>query len=468
MPNPVQIYIAYAEEDTPLLEDLRKQLKVLERNQLIEVWQENMVQVGKNRKVEILKQLEKADIILLLISADFIVSEHDYNVEMKLALQRHIGGKARVFPIIVRDCLWEDTPVGHMEVLPLNRKPIDNQEEGRSESFKKVAKEISEAVKEIHTEKNGGAKEELFSNESSNGRENTSNDSNNSVKNKNWGIQVAVGVMVILLFLFAWWQFKQGNSPKSIEGMVFIKGGTFRMGCTEEQIKCLDDQFPVHSVTLDDFYIDETEVTVAEFEEFVKVTDYRTDAEKEGWSTIWIGSEETKHTSCFWRNDSECKLIAKGHYNYPVVHISWNDANAYAQWKGMRLPTEAEWEFAARGGNKTQKYMYSGSNDLRKVGWYRMNSGDKIQATQQKKANELGLYDMSGGVWEWCSDWHSETYYSNSPKENPKGSTNGKSKILRGGSWYSDDYGCQIGFRNRTFPLNRNSYIGFRLAKSAK
>jgi formylglycine-generating enzyme required for sulfatase activity len=150
----------------------------------------------------------------------------------------------------------------------------------------------------------------------------------------------------------------------------------------------------------------------------------------------------------------------------PVEKVSWHDANAYAQKVGKRLPTEAEWEYAARGGNKSKGYTYSGGNNLDAVGWYNDNSRSKTHPVAQKQPNELGLYDMSGNVWEWCSDWYDKGYYSRSPQNDPQGPNSGKYRVLRGGRWNFSDYLCRVAARLRYYPDRRDSYSGFRLVFS--
>jgi formylglycine-generating enzyme required for sulfatase activity len=149
-----------------------------------------------------------------------------------------------------------------------------------------------------------------------------------------------------------------------------------------------------------------------------------------------------------------------------VENVSWHDANEYAKKVGKRLPTEAEWEYAARGGNKSKGYTYSGSNGIDAVGWYYDNSNSKTHPVTQKQPNELGLYDMSGNVWEWCSDWYGEESYSSSPQNNPQGPNSGSRRVLRGGSWPVSDYGCRVANRLRFDPDSGNDSFGFRLVLS--
>jgi formylglycine-generating enzyme required for sulfatase activity len=253
--------------------------------------------------------------------------------------------------------------------------------------------------------------------------------------------------------------------------MVFVAGGTFTMGCTSEQgSDCRDVEKPSHSVSLSSFSIGKYEVTQAQFAAFIEATGYRTDAEKEGWSYVWTGSEWEKANGVTWRNNTSGNGVQPS--THPIIHVSWNDAIAFCNWlsevtgKSYRLPTEAEWEYAARGGNNSQGYKYSGSDSLGSVGWYNENSGSSTHAVGKKSPNELGLYDMSGNVWEWCSDWYGANYYSGSPSSNPRGPSSGSYRVLRGGSWYYYATHCRVAYRYNYTPDFRNDYYGFRLVLS--
>ncbi|MDY4585202.1 MAG: SUMF1/EgtB/PvdO family nonheme iron enzyme [Candidatus Onthomorpha sp.] len=219
--------------------------------------------------------------------------------------------------------------------------------------------------------------------------------------------------------------------------MIKVEGGTFRMGATSEQSNdAYDDEKPVHSVTLSDYYIGETEVT------------------QELWEAV-MGSNPSEFTG----NDQR-----------PVENVSWNDCQEFIKklnqltGKEFRLPTEAEWEYAARGGKYSRGYKYSGSNDADKVAWYYGNSGDETHPVKTKKANELGLYDMSGNVWEWCNDWDDDHYYRNSPQTNPTGPSRGEYRVLRGGSWNRGYRSVRVSNRNINSPDFGSLTDGLRLA----
>ncbi len=217
--------------------------------------------------------------------------------------------------------------------------------------------------------------------------------------------------------------------------MVKVFGGTFQMGATEEQgSDAYDDEKPVHSVTLSDYWIGETEVTQAL------------------WQAV-MGSNPS-----YFTGDSQL----------PVENVSWNDCQTFIQTlnelTGMsfRLPTEAEWEFAARGGNSSQGNKYAGSNTIGDVAWYTSNSGSKPHPVATKSPNELGLYDMSGNVWEWCQDWYGS--YSSSAQTDPVGPSSGSNRVERGGSWNNNARVCRVAFRRSSTPSIRLNYLGLRLA----
>jgi sulfatase modifying factor 1 len=215
--------------------------------------------------------------------------------------------------------------------------------------------------------------------------------------------------------------------------MVFVEGGTFMMGCTAEQgDECYKNEKPAHQVTLSSYYIGKYLVT------------------QEQWEAV-MGN-----------NPSEIKGA-----RHPVECVNWDDIQVFLErlntQTGMkyRLPTEAEWEYAARGGKYSQGFKYSGGDDLEKVAWFDKNSGQTTHEAGLKQPNELGLYDMSGNVWEWCNDWYG-SYFSD-PQTNPKGSANGTSRVLRGGCWgYNAGY-CRVSNRNCDTPVGRNYDVGFRL-----
>jgi formylglycine-generating enzyme required for sulfatase activity len=220
--------------------------------------------------------------------------------------------------------------------------------------------------------------------------------------------------------------------------MVFVQGGTFRMGCTaEQQDDCDGDEKPVHEVTLSSYYIGKYEVTQAQ------------------WEAL-MGSNPSKF---------------KGG-NLPVENVSWDDVQVFierlnaATGKRYRLPTEAEWEYAARGGKRSRNYKYSGSNSVEDVAWMDNNSGETTHPVGTKKANELGIYDMSGNVFEWCHDWYDD--YPDSAQNNPVGASSGSYRVGRGGSWSYYAGICRMAIRGSRSPGRRDGLLGFRVACSSR
>ena len=250
--------------------------------------------------------------------------------------------------------------------------------------------------------------------------------------------------------------------------MIYVKGGVFNMGNDKGE----NDEKPIHTVEVSDYYISKHEITVAQFDQFVKETKYVTTAERAGWCYVWVEKKWEKRKDINWRHDMDGNIRPESDYNHPVIFVSWNDANAFCKWysektgSSFRLPTEAEWEFAARGGNKSRDYDYSGSNDPDKVAWCWFNSGKTTHAAGTKSPNELGIYDMSGNVWEWCLDYYNPEYYSVSPGKDPTGPQKGPYKVLRGGSWDWDVYFAGVTLRNWSHPRFRYSNYGFRIARS--
>ena len=241
------------------------------------------------------------------------------------------------------------------------------------------------------------------------------------------------------------------------ENMILVHGGKYMMGSEEAGNS--------HEVSVADFFIDKYEVTYREFEKFVSESGYITDAERDGWSTIYDKKGEPERMDNInWRHNVNGEKLSLAEFDNPVVHVTWNDAWSYANWAGKRLPTEAEWEFAARGGNFSQQFEYAGSKKASDVGWYEKNSDKVLNKVGQRYKNELNIYDMTGNAAEWCHDWFDVNYYMNSPKENPHGPPSGDSKVIRGGSWLDDDEKCTVFYRQGVKNGFRSATIGFRCA----
>lgn len=189
---------------------------------------------------------------------------------------------------------------------------------------------------------------------------------------------------------------------------------------------------PVHEVFLDDFWMDETPVTNAQFAQFVKETGYQTEAERAGTAWGYAEGRYALTVGLSWRSHAD-----ENRQDHPVVLVSWNDALEYARWAGKRLPTEAEWEKAARGGLSDQLYPWGEGAPNGTQSNFARPPCEVAPTTPVKRhrANAYGLYDMVGNVWQWCADWYAGDYYARSPRENPAGPETGAARVRRGGSW---------------------------------
>lgn len=232
--------------------------------------------------------------------------------------------------------------------------------------------------------------------------------------------------------------------------MVFVKGGAFRMGSNDGY----DDEKPIHTVIVSDFYISKYEVTVAEYKAFCNETGRRMPSDP---NKAWYEEHD---------NATKWKWID----NHPIVKVTWYDAIAYCKWlskktgKTYTLPSEAQWEYAARGGAKSKGYKYSGSNNINVVAWYDETTYEKgLRPIGRLKANELGIHDMSGNAWEWCYDKYGT--YPSSTQKDPKGPSKGMYRVIRGGSWYYVSDMARVTARDGPLPHYTNYNYGFRLIR---
>lgn len=286
------------------------------------------------------------------------------------------------------------------------------------------------------------------------------------------------------------------GGPFSTTGMVRLDGGSFLMGSDDVSFPS-DGEGPVREITVNPFWIDTTTVTNAQFGKFIAETGYVTEAERFGWSFVFFpflpknapplasvpAAPWWKQVyGAMWRSPEGFNSTVDDRKNHPVVHMSWNDAVAYANWCGKRLPTEAEWEYAARGGLKQKRYPWG--DTLRPGGKHRCNIWQgkfPLRNTKEDgylgtapvdafRPNRFGLYNMSGNVWEWCADWFSPTFHqqirAKKAQLNPQGPLAGMAKVTKGGSYLCHKSYCnryRVAARTHNTPDSTTGHMGFRL-----
>lgn len=257
--------------------------------------------------------------------------------------------------------------------------------------------------------------------------------------------------------------------------MVLVEGGLFTMGDTWEDGH--EDEKPVHQVDVTDFYISRYEITFSEYDTFCIATGRskpnsrnRERGTYPAYNVSWYDAVEY----CNWRSKSDglipCYNIDKKHKDPNNKSrndtlkwiVTWNPAA-----KGYRLPTEAEWEYVARDGQLNSGYKFSGNNDMSEVAWYNETSDGRPQPVGRKKSNQLGIYDMTGNLYEWCWDWSDQDYYQSSPLKNPKGPDSGKYRVVRGGTWQNNADYCRVTIRDGYLPTTKAEYGGFRIVRTA-
>jgi len=293
------------------------------------------------------------------------------------------------------------------------------------------------------------------------------------------------------------WSQGETASPKLPENMIPLPGGIFRMGSVSEEAWLEDGEGPVREITLSPFSLQATAVSNEEFLSFVEATGYQTDAEQFGWSYVFRGLIPQRKLSklryqvlegfpwwygvegAFWRKPEGPRSNLKNRWNHPVTHVSWRDACAYCKWSGTRLPTEAEWEYAARGGLEQKTYPWG--DDLHPHGKHRCNiwqGSFPEQNTREDgylgtapvtafKPNPWGFYNMAGNVWEWTSNWFSRDFHLTDSSHDPTGPENGQCRVTRGGSFLCHPSYCnryRVSAKTANTPDSSLANCGFRVA----
>jgi sulfatase modifying factor 1 len=280
--------------------------------------------------------------------------------------------------------------------------------------------------------------------------------------------------------------------------MVALAGGRFRMGSSGSEAYAADGEAPVHNVELTPFSIDAVAVSNARFETFAETTGYVTEAERFGWSFVFAGLlpdefPETQYVASApwwrqaygadWRHPEGPQSDIADRADHPVIHVSWNDANAFCRWSGTRLPTEAEWEYAARGGRASSVFPWG--DDLEPDGTHAMNVFQGTFPAENSAAdgfvgtapvgsfppNGFGLHNTTGNVWEWCSDWFDPTYYRGSPRLDPAGPESGTHRVMRGGSYLCHASYCRryrVAARSANTPDSSTGNLGFRVVEGTQ
>ena len=286
---------------------------------------------------------------------------------------------------------------------------------------------------------------------------------------------------VLITGLAGWALLGCASEPGShADGMLLIGGGEFTMGTDHGE----PFEGPAHRVVVSSFYLDAHEVTNAQYAEFADSTGYVTESERLGWSGVFDPARSgwTKSDGADWRQPFGPGSSHEEMEDFPVVHLSWEDAVSYCEWRKARLPTEAEFEYAARGGLKNARYAWG--DELTPDGVHQANiwQGEfpiEDQAldgyaahspVKQFPPNGYGLYDIGGNVWEWVNDWYAPDYFERSPRENPQGPNTGTQRVHRGGSWLcSENYcrGYRVAARMMTPPDSGLNNLGFRCAADA-
>ncbi|MCB0533295.1 MAG: SUMF1/EgtB/PvdO family nonheme iron enzyme [Lewinellaceae bacterium] len=439
--KPLKTFIIYSSKDKIFRAELENHLRPLVDLGWLELWSDKEILPGERWDAAIKKQLAQTELFLMLISVDFYNSDYIRREEFKMAVARMEKGTALLIPIIVRDCHWEIYPViKDLQVLPQSGVAVTDLDywKNHDKAWNAVVKGLGVHVQALQTKSIAGKSE------------------------KSSEKKVASVISVVTqesAKVAAQPKFKNGDTLRDLPFspvMVFVEGGPFQMGSSEEK-----SEQPIHEVTVPSFWIGRYPVTSMEYDRFCEDTG----RQKPG-----------------------------GRGRYPVTHVSWEDAQFYCEWlsaktgKNYRLPSEVEWEFAARGGTLSKGYQYAGGNDLLRVGWYQGNSntgilpqiaqialdvtrgyyqGNSNTGIQQvgiKAPNELGIHDMSGNVWEWCQDqWHNN--YKGAPADGSAWEDGGTGalRVYRGGSWHNDPQDCRAANRDNNGPTLRSFDVGFRL-----
>ncbi len=435
-PRPISLFYSYSHKDERYREKLETQLKILQRQGVINGWHDRKIGAGKDWASDIDNHLESAGIILLLVSDNFLASDYCYGKEMTRAMERHENGSARVIPIILSHCLWEDAPFARLQALPRDAKPITRWND-RTEAYKSVAVGIRDAARELRavahphpTPLPGG--------------EGASRPHPNPLPQAGEGGTRGRGRVRVFKDFEV---FRDIDAPWCPE-MVVIPSGTFLMGSPESEIGRQSNEGPQHRVAIGRrFALGKYAVTFDEYDHFCEVTNRRKPRDQ-GW----------------------------GRSRRPVINVSWRNAVTYCEWlaketgQPYRLPSESEWEYACRAGTTTP---YSFGDQITEKD---ANCGDTVGKTTEVgayPANPWGLHDMHGNVFEWVEDvWDQD--YEGAPTDGSawtdgEGKDSERYRVRRGGCWskpYTPLYHERSAFRTLWVQGDPTAFSGFRVART--
>jgi formylglycine-generating enzyme required for sulfatase activity len=454
MSSPLKTFIIYSSHDRALRDELLQHLRPLIRAKKLSVWSDKEIPSGEDWNDEIKQNLAGTELFLPLISKNFFNSDFIQDTELPFAEQRRSEGLGYIIPILLSPCGYQIDPIiGKLEVIPKNI-PINSKDwENEDAAWTHVIEKINIRAEQIFEEREGVKKAEIAENQRIENEKRLIEKQkaeaqiaeNQRIENEKRLIenQKADALLKAKLEaenLVALEKKRLEDAQKQTLGlgrksgfeMIRVEGGTFLMGSPENEPYRRENECQ-YSVTVKSFSIGKYPITQADWREIMK-------------------------------NDPP-QLHFKGKTQCPVESVSWNDIQDFLIMlnkktnKNYRLLTEAEWEFAARGGNQSKGFIYAGSNNLKEVAWFWDNSDSKTHPVGEKKANELGLHDMIGNVVEWCQDTFKPYPCDTKTKANEL------VRVLRGGSWFDSNYFNRVAYRDNYEPNNRSNYNGFRVAR---
>jgi formylglycine-generating enzyme required for sulfatase activity len=410
-PQPIRLFVAYARADDDFRRELLKTLADWKRQGLIvDIWSDREIAPGKDWDGAIKDALNAADLILVLMSRDSIASEYIASVEIVRALERHQRGEARVVPVVIKPCDWQSTKLAKLQIVPPGGKPLSKYSDPE-DFWLDVRNELKKVVLELQ-----------------------------GIRATTVAVRPPAPKVLPTPVLVQPPPTPRGPAPGEVrtnpadgQPYVWIPPGEFLMGASPDDNEAYDWEKPQHRVEITrGFWIGQTPVTADAYQRFVSAT---------------------KHAK-----PPKPRFTQTG--QHPAVNVSWNDALAYCKWAGGRLPTEAEWEYAARGGNPAPRY-----GEIEKIAWFDKNSGGATHPVGHLAANACWLFDTLGNVWEWCSDWFSDGYYKDSPPKDPRGPDSGEHRSLRGGGWSFNAGLVRVSNRFWDLPDDRDFGLGFRCVR---